>query len=102
MASIMVDSVDILRIVLTNLCSKIAIIPQNPVLFLDTIRSNMNHFDEHNNEALWDAPEECSMKETIEEMLDLLQPKVKEYGKNQSLLCYIVWGKHTMELSLNN
>merc|ERR1712232_618127 len=49
-------------------------------------------FDEHSDEAIWDALEGCSMKETIEEMPDLLQSKVAEYGENLSqgqrqLLC---------------
>eukprot|EP00548_Thalassiothrix_antarctica_P012304 CAMPEP_0194159732 /NCGR_PEP_ID=MMETSP0152-20130528/78003_1 /TAXON_ID=1049557 /ORGANISM="Thalassiothrix antarctica, Strain L6-D1" /LENGTH=1449 /DNA_ID=CAMNT_0038869347 /DNA_START=172 /DNA_END=4521 /DNA_ORIENTATION=- len=91
-APITVDGVDVLRIGLTDLRSKIAIIPQNPVLFSGTIRSNMDPFDEHNDEAIWDALEGCSMKETIEDMPDLLQSKVAEYGENLSqgqrqLLC---------------
>merc|ERR1712157_26290 len=71
---------------------KIAIIPQNPVLFSGTIRSNMDPFDQHSDEAIWNALEGCSMKETIEELPDLLQSKVAEYGENLSqgqrqLLC---------------
>merc|ERR1712157_172900 len=71
---------------------KIAIIPQNPVLFSGTIRSNMDPFDQHSDEAIWNALEGCSMKEAIEEMPDLLQSPVAEYGENLSqgqrqLLC---------------
>jgi len=91
-APIMIDDVDVLRIGLTELREKIAIIPQNPVLFSGTIRSNMDPFDQHSDEAIWNALEGCSMKEAIEEMPDLLQSKVAEYGENLSqgqrqLLC---------------
>jgi len=83
-APIMVDGVDVLRIGLTDLRSKIAIIPQNPVLFSGTIRSNMDPFDQHSDQVIWNALEGCSMKEAIEEMPDLLQSKVAEYGENLS------------------
>merc|ERR1712176_1122533 len=91
-APIVIDGIDVLRIGLTDLREKIAIIPQNPVLFSGTIRSNMDPFDQHSDEAIWNALEGCCMKEAIEEMPDLLQSKVAEYGENLSqgqrqLLC---------------
>merc|ERR1719350_1274453 len=52
----------------------------------------MDPFDQHSDETIWNALEGCSMKEAIEEMPDLLQSKVAEYGENLSqgqrqLLC---------------
>ena len=101
-APITIDGIDVLHIGLTNLRSKIAIVPQSHMLFSGAIYSNMDPFDKHNDKAIWYALEGYSMKKTIEEMPDLLQFKVNKYDKNLSPLCYIVWGKPTMELSLNN
>jgi ABC-type multidrug transport system fused ATPase/permease subunit len=89
---IVIDGVDVLRIGLTDLRSKIGIIPQNPVLFSGTIRSNMDPFEQYTNEEIWYALERCGMKKTIEEMPELLDARVAEYGENLSqgqrqLLC---------------
>jgi ABC-type multidrug transport system fused ATPase/permease subunit len=53
--SIHIDSLDISKIKLHALRSRLAIIPQDPVLFSGTIRSNLDAFDEHEDSALRDA-----------------------------------------------
>eukprot|EP00536_Pseudo-nitzschia_multiseries_P002508 jgi/Psemu1/235755/estExt_Genewise1.C_340013 len=52
---IILDGVDIATVGLTKLRSKIAIIPQDPVLFSGTIRTNMDPFNQHSDETLMDA-----------------------------------------------
>ena len=91
-APITIDGVDILRIGTTDLRSRIAIIPQNPVLFSGTIRSNIDPFHKHTDDVIWDALKACGMKRTIEEMSASLDSPVAEYGENLSqgqrqLLC---------------
>lgn len=49
------DGVDISSIGLKRLRSAIAIIPQDPVLFSGTLRSNLDPFDEHTDAQLHDA-----------------------------------------------
>lgn len=89
---ISIDGIDVLRIGIRDLRSKIGIIPQNPVLFSGTIRSNMDPFGLYTDEEVWNAIRRCGMKEAIEQMPELLDAPVAEYGENLSqgqrqLLC---------------
>merc|ERR1712157_273270 len=91
-APITVDGVDILRVGLKDLRSKIGIIPQSPVLFSGTVRTNLDPFDQFTNDKIWFALERCGMKEAISAMPQLLDAPIAEYGENLSqgqrqLLC---------------
>lgn len=55
--SIHIDGLDISKIKLHSLRSRLAIIPQDPVLFSGTVRSNLDAFDEHTDSELRDALE---------------------------------------------
>ncbi|KAF9438945.1 hypothetical protein BGZ76_002608 [Entomortierella beljakovae] len=53
--SIAVDGIDITKIGLQDLRSRLTIIPQDAVLFNGTIRSNLDPFHEHTDYELWEA-----------------------------------------------
>jgi ATP-binding cassette subfamily C (CFTR/MRP) protein 1 len=53
--SIKIDGVDISTLGLNQLRARIAIIPQEPVLFSGTLRSNLDPFDSYNDDTLHDA-----------------------------------------------
>jgi ABC-type multidrug transport system fused ATPase/permease subunit len=52
---ILIDGIDISRLDLHDLRSRLTIIPQEPVLFSGTIRSNLDPLSEHTDYEIWDA-----------------------------------------------
>ncbi|KAJ5935251.1 hypothetical protein N7466_004798 [Penicillium verhagenii] len=52
---IFIDGLDVAKIKLHDLRSRLAIIPQDPVLFSGTVRSNLDPFDEYSDTELTDA-----------------------------------------------
>lgn len=55
--TVRIDGLDISKIKLHDLRSRLAIIPQDPVLFSGTIRSNLDPFDRHTDAELRDCLE---------------------------------------------
>jgi len=52
---ILLDGIDTKIIGLTKLRSNIAVIPQDPVLFSGTVKTNLDPFDQHSRDRLYDA-----------------------------------------------
>lgn len=64
--SIHIDGLDISKLKLQALRSRLAIIPQDPVLFSGTVRSNLDAFDEHEDDELRDALQRAHLISTAE------------------------------------
>jgi ABC-type multidrug transport system fused ATPase/permease subunit len=81
---LLIDGVDVMRIGLIELRSKLGIIPQNPVLFSGTVRSNVDPFDEYSDDDIWAALSKCGMAEAVRGMSGMLHATIAEYGENLS------------------
>ena len=86
--SITIDGLDISKIGLHDLRSRLAIIPQDPTLFRGTIRSNLDPFHEHTDLELWSALRQSDLVDSEEESTSgriTLDGVVEEEGLNFSL-----------------
>ncbi|ORZ28328.1 multi drug resistance-associated protein MRP [Lobosporangium transversale] len=90
--SIWIDGVDISTVGLTYLRQHLAIIPQDPTLFVGTIRENLDPFGELQDADLWEALERAHLKDHISSLAGGLSFKVSQNGDNfsvgqRSLIC---------------
>jgi ATP-binding cassette subfamily C (CFTR/MRP) protein 5 len=90
--SILIDGVDIATVAQRDLRSRITMIPQDPVLFVGTVRSNLDPFVGHDDDELWAVLEHVNMAERVRGEAEGLLAAVAERGANFSagerqLLC---------------
>ncbi|RYZ72287.1 MAG: ATP-binding cassette domain-containing protein, partial [Proteobacteria bacterium] len=90
--AIQVDGVDIATVPLPQLRESLAIIPQDPTLFLGTIRNNLDRYSKYSDEQIIAALKHASMWNYVSAMPLGLNSAVTESGLNLSqgqrqLLC---------------
>uniref|UniRef100_A0A4W6DND0 Multidrug resistance-associated protein 4 n=1 Tax=Lates calcarifer TaxID=8187 RepID=A0A4W6DND0_LATCA len=82
---IYIDGVLTSEIGLHDLRQKMSIIPQDPVLFTGSMRKNLDPFNQHTDEELWNALQEVQLKSVVEELPGKLETVLAESGSNFSV-----------------
>jgi ABC-type multidrug transport system fused ATPase/permease subunit len=90
--SILIDGIDTKTISLNRLRKSMAIIPQDPTLFMGTIRSNLDRFNEFSDDELKRVLVQSGLYEFIHKLPNGIDTIVNENGNNLSqgqrqLLC---------------
>lgn len=91
--SILIDGVDVLQLPLHAVRSRLAIVPQDPILFRGSIRSNLDPFSEKNDVQLWSALVRVRMADHVANMPGgsgttngpLAEKLVADHGANLSV-----------------
>ncbi|KAG0301037.1 hypothetical protein BGZ98_008669 [Dissophora globulifera] len=83
--SISIDGIDISTLGLHELRSRLTIIPQDPFLFGDSIRANLDPFDAYTDADIWAALESASLKAYVQTLNEGLSTTIENGGENMSL-----------------
>ncbi|XP_059748279.1 LOW QUALITY PROTEIN: ATP-binding cassette sub-family C member 4 [Bos taurus] len=82
---IWIDGIWTTKIGLHDLRKKMSVAPQEPVLFTGTMRNNLDPFNEHTDEELWNALEEVQLKDTFEHLSGKMNTELAESALNLSV-----------------
>ena len=85
---ILIDNANISEFGLSDLRSRLAIVPQDPILFSGTLRFNLDPLNEHSDDEIWQSLERVHMKDVVlrfQRENDKLELRVEEGGSNFSV-----------------
>ncbi|KAF3420729.1 LOW QUALITY PROTEIN: hypothetical protein E2986_00606 [Frieseomelitta varia] len=82
---IIIDDIDIAKLGLHDLRSRLTIIPQDPVLFSGSLRINLDPFNSYSDDEVWRALEHAHLKCFIKTLPNGLLYELSEGGENLSI-----------------
>ncbi|KAJ7977557.1 ABC transporter C family member 14 [Quillaja saponaria] len=82
---ITIDGIDISIFGLHDLRSRFGIIPQEPVLFEGTVRSNIDPIGQYTDEEIWKSLDRCQLKDIVASKPGKLDSLVVDNGENWSV-----------------
>ncbi|XP_042515828.1 ABC transporter C family member 3-like [Macadamia integrifolia] len=82
---IRIDGINISKIGLHDLRSRLSIIPQDPTMFEGTLRSNLDPLEEYTDEQIWEALDRCQLGDEVRKKEVKLDSIVNENGDNWSI-----------------
>ncbi|CAL1291845.1 unnamed protein product [Larinioides sclopetarius] len=82
---ICIDGIHIGKLGLHDLRNKLTIIPQDPVLFTGTLRTNLDPFGTYSDEALWQSLKHAHLRDFVSALEKGLDHEVAEEGENLSV-----------------
>ncbi|KAI5638820.1 ABC transporter domain-containing protein [Phthorimaea operculella] len=82
---ILIDGIDISTLGLHQLRSRITIIPQDPVLFSGTLRTNLDPFHAYSDDELWRSLDHAHLKGFVQGLQAGLNHEISEGGENLSV-----------------
>ncbi|XP_043688340.1 ABC transporter C family member 3-like [Telopea speciosissima] len=82
---IWIDGINISKIGLHDLRSRLSIIPQDPTMFEGTLRSNLDPLEEYTDEQIWEALDQCQLGDEVRNKEGKLDSPVTENGENWSM-----------------
>ena len=81
---VLIDGVDVGKIGVSTLRSNISIIPQDPILFSNTVRYNLDPFKKATDDEIWNVLEKVQMNDVVAALPDGIEEQVSEGGENFS------------------
>ncbi|KAL1122346.1 hypothetical protein AAG570_003751, partial [Ranatra chinensis] len=83
--SIKVDNIDTSTMNVSLLRNRLTIVPQEPVLFTNTIRKNVDPGEKYADEEIWSALEKVGLKDRVSSYNTKLDTQVSTSGENFSV-----------------